>query len=340
MDCKTEPKYLCKFPLETRIDDIDLPNKIKDKLNSLNLRPDPEKVYNLSVYFSVEIYEDSEFYNFPVELKQYQIDKLNKHKGKNQEMWKPSIQDILSQQLNNICDALKPFNINFSTTKITGENIIDDTNRVDFCILEDNTKPTKRNTITSSLIVPNIETTINNILEAFEKIKNDHEEMEHKKTQEKLQHTPNMKNVEEIFLALATAILEEHPNELTSPERLSREMVVQAQIVNDWPLEIRGSDGDSPKENCLIFNNQIDCPEFLVYVKSKGYWTLKKTLSLETAKDTILHCGYNYKNVEQVIVLHNLKNVRFNLFTENKGEIIPVSKSEAHTAKKLFLSWC
>ena len=116
-------------------------------------------------------------------------------------------------------------------------------------------------------------------------------------------------------------------------------MIVEAQIVNDWPLEIRGSVGVIPKENCLIFNNQIDCPEFLVYVKRKSDWTLSKAKSLDAAKHTILHCGYNYKGVEQAIVLQGLKNLKFNLFAENNGEIEPISKSKAHTAKNLLLRW-
>lgn len=67
-----ERMYLCDFSIETRIDDIDLPNKIKDKLNSLNLLPNPEKVYVLDVSFGVAIYKDIEFYKFPVERKQWQ----------------------------------------------------------------------------------------------------------------------------------------------------------------------------------------------------------------------------------------------------------------------------
>lgn len=39
-------------------------------------------------------------------------------------------------------------------------------------------------------------------------------------------------------------------------------------------------------------------------------------------------------------MLHSLKNVRFNLFVDNDGEIAPISKSDAHIARKLFLSWC
>ena len=48
---------------------------------------------------------------------------------------------------------------------------------------------------------------------------------------------------------------------------------------------------------------------------------------------------YNQKTVELVIVLHKMTPVHFNLYKENNGEIIPVEKSDAHTAKKLLLNW-
>lgn len=134
--------------------------------------------------------------------------------------------------------------------------------------------------------------------------------------------------------------MEDRPNDLASLETLSYEMISQAQIEDDWPLKISGSVGVFPKGNRLTLDSEIDCPEYLVYVKRKNHWTLSKTTSRETAKYTILSCGYNQKSTEQVIVLHNLKNVKFNLFVESNGEIAPISKSEAHTAKKLFLSWC
>ena len=324
MDCKNK-KHLCNFSIETRIDDIELPNKIKEKLYELDLHTNPEKDYSLTVHFDPAIYKESEFYNFPVERKQ--------QKGS------PTVQDILSQQLNNICNALEPFNIKFRHTSIVGENFIYDINQVNFCILESDAEQKASKLGRCSLIVPNMMSTINRVEELFKKIEKEEAEKECKKIQEMSQHTPNMKSVDEIFLALATAILEDSPNKLTSPGKLSREMILQAQIKNDWPLEIRGSDNVFAKENCVIDVDQIDCPEFFVYVKNKGYWTLSKTASIETAKNMILTQGYNYKSVEQVIVLHNLENVRFKLFTENKGEIEPISKSEAHTAKRLLLRW-
>ena len=337
MDCEKR-NCLCEFSIETRIDDIDLPNKIKKKINSLDLHIDPEKAYKVSAYFDIEIYNDSLFYTFPVEWKPHELKKLEKIKNNKQETEKTILYGVLGQQIHSICKVLEPFNINFHNADIVGYNI-GDINRVDFCISEDNTEPKESKIKLCTVVVPSLMAAFKNMEKALEIFEKEKAKEEFKKAQEKSQHTPNMKCVDEIFISLATAILEDRPDKSTSPEKLSREMILQAQIKNDWPLEIRGSVNAVAKENCVIDVGQIDCPEFFVYVKNKGYWTLNKTATLETAKNIILTQGYNYKGVEQVIVLHNLKNVRFKLFAENKGEIEPISKSKAHTAKNLLLRW-
>lgn len=329
---KNERICFYNFSIETRIDDIDLPNKIKDKINSLGLHPNPEKAYSFNVYFSVEIYADSEFYNFPVEKKK----NVNKRKKNAEDTKKDIMYDVLTQQLYNICDALKPLNFNFYSSSITGDELNKDINLVSFYIFEDNDKE-KASKMNAHVISPNIQATIDRFIETFEKITKNREKEEQLKIQEKSQHTPNMKSTKEIFTTLAAAILKDHPNKSLSPEKLAREMILEAQIVCDWPLEIRGYTNSSNKPQTII-EEQFDCPEFLVYVKHTSYWVLSKAQSLETVKDRVLY-NYKQKSVEQVIVLHNLKNVKFKLFAENKGEIEPISKKEANTAKKLLLSW-
>ena len=69
---------LCEFSIDTRIDDIDLANKIKAKFDALNISDIPNKNYVLEVTFDAAIYKDIAFYKFPVERKQWQIDNLNK----------------------------------------------------------------------------------------------------------------------------------------------------------------------------------------------------------------------------------------------------------------------
>ena len=239
----------------------------------------------------------------------------------------------------NICDTLKPFPINFATASIAGNHLIGDINQVYISISEDVTKKRDKKALTCSLIIPDREAMIQNFVKAFEDIMKRREKEEQKKIAEKAQHTPDIKSGEEVFLALATAILEDRPDKSTTPERLSREMILQGQIVDDWPLEIRGYFKCDAKEKCIMDMRQMDCPEFLVYVKRKNYWTLSKVKNLKEAKSKVLTQGYNYKGVEQVIVLHNLKNLKFKLYADNEWGIEPIAKSKAHTEKNLTLSW-
>lgn len=343
-----ERNYLCNFSIETRIDDTELSSKIKEKLCSLNLLPNAEMIYVIAVSFDADIYKDEEFYKFPIERKQWEIDKLKTQAPK--ERAQNIIGEVLSQQLNNITTELAPFNIRYQSASIAGEDF-GDINRVDFCIYED-TASQKENTlsnkkksrrketrITAHSIIPHRPSMLKMAAKVFAEQIIRQAEAEYKKEEEKANHSPNMVCVDDIFVVLATAILEEQPKEFSSPELVSFEMIAHAQMKNDWPLEIVGEDGVFSEERELELGSEIDCPEYLIFIKRKHNWTLKKVEDLIAAKHTILFSGYNQKSVEQVIVLHNLKPVSFNLFIEDNGEIIPISKSEAHKAKKLLLSW-
>lgn len=350
---KPEKKYLCRFTVDTRINDVDLPNKIMDKLSSLAVLPDSEKVYALNVSFGIVVYEDERFYDFPVERRQWQIDKLEdlKQKGDVKQLKHTIMGEVLAQQLHNICDALAPLNINYHSATIAGEDF-EEINRVDFDIYEDTSaareglsatqkkEKRKETRMVSHSVVPHRPSLSKHIAEVLAKMILEDMQKKSRKEVEMSLHTLNLVSAEKMFTALATAILEDQPSEVASPEALSYELLNQAQIKDDWPLEIAGTPGVHVEENKLNPDSQIDCPEYLVYVKKKHSWTLRKVTDLAAAKRATLSAGYNLKSVQQVIVLHNLKNIRFNLFVDNDGEIAPISKSEAHTAKKLFLSWC
>ncbi len=345
---RPERKYLCDFSIATRIDDVDLSNKIKDKFSSLELTVDTKKAYSIDVSFDVAIYKDIAFYKFPVERKQWQIDNLQKQRP--QQIAHTIIGEVLNQQLNNICDVLKPFDIRYDSASIAGEDF-NDVNRVDFCIFEnkkieeenpEDSKKGKKNKGNKMLVfnvIPHRPSLVKMAVEEFAKMAIKHAEEERIKEQEKSKHTANIKSADEIFTALAKAILEEQPKEFSSPESLAYEMIAKAHIKSDWPLEIIGYGNTIPKEPELSVDSEIDCPEYLVYTKRKNNWSLEKVTNLSAAKHAILAYGYNQKSVEQIIVLHNLKPVAFNLFVEDNGEIISITKSEAHNAKKLLLSW-
>ena len=346
---KPERKYLCDFSLETCIYDVDLPTQIKDKLASLNVLPTPDMVYVLDVSFDVKVYHIKEFYKFPVERKQWQIDELEKQSPKRQT--ETMIHQVLAQQLNNICKELSPLNIQYETAIIAGEEF-DNLNRVDFCIYEsefiqkespkDGKKKTRRKetTLISHSIIPHRPYIAQKAAEFFAEQMVKRIEEEYKRSLDRAAHIPNLIKADKVFTALATAIMDEFPDTNSSAVTLAYELSIQAKIKNDWPFEIIGQTGYYPKENTIGLNDEIDCPDYLIYVKRKHDWALKKVNGLDSAKNEILYHGYNTKSVEQIIVLHNLEHIKFNLLVEDCGEIIPIAKSEAHTAKKLFLSWC
>lgn len=333
----SERKLFCNFSIETPIYDVDLPNKILEKLNSLDLHPNPKKVYDLFVYFSDDAWLELELYKFPVQWKQHEIDYLEKIKNDPNERRKTILKGVLNQQIHNICDALETFPFYFATSTISGERF-DDINQV-YIFIEEKAERRKKNAPTGTLVIPSRMEILTNLKKAFEDIMKRREKAEQKKAEEIAQHTPNMKNVEEIFLALANAILEDRPDKTTSPKTLAREMILQGELVCDWPLEIRGHVKYEAKDNRLLDMDQMDCPKFLVYVKRKSAWTLSKVKNLEDAEYQIICSGYNYKDVEQVVVLHNLKNLKFKLYSRTRYKIEPISKSKAHTAKNLTLGW-
>lgn len=345
---KRPEKILCEFSIETRIDDVELSAKIKEKLCSLGILPNQETTYILEVSFDAAIYKDGNFYKFPVEWKEWQLNQLN-HK-KPEEKGHTIIQGVLSQQLDKISQEVDSFQIPYQRASIIGEDL-GDLNRVDFCIFEDPNPQKESDTsggkksrrrekpIRAFSIIPHRPSLLEHAAEVIaEQIVRKVKEESIKKL-EKANHTPNLVRAEEIFTALATAILEEQPQESTTPESLAVKMIAHAQIKNDWPLEIVSEGDVTPQVGKMDPDSEIDCPEYLIFTKWKRHWRLNKVLDLASAKHHILFSGYNQKNVEQVIVLYQLKPVHFNLFIEDNGEIRPISKSNTHTAKKLLLSW-
>lgn len=345
---KPERSCLCEFSLETRIDDVSLPGRIAERLAALELRPAPEKSYVVDVSFSAAIYQDAAFYQFPVERKPWQIDRLQAQKPKEQAL--TILDDVISQQLHNICAALAPFGIPYRFAAIAGEDW-PELNRVDFCIYE-NTLSTsapadgsakksrrKPTAVVAYSIIPHRPSTAKRAAELLIKQAIQKAREEQQKELEKSAHTPNLIPAERLFTALAAAILSEQPSEYASPDSLGYELLSQAQLKNDWPLQLVGTCGVFSKENPLTLDNPIDCPELLVFVRHGPHWSLTKSPDLADAKHTILRCGYNQKSVEQVIVLRNLAPVPFELFREENGEIIPIAKAAAHTAKRLLLRW-
>lgn len=345
-----ERKKLCTVVVDTFIHDIELPAKIKEKLQELNLSIDPEKIYSVDVSFDMGAYSDPTFYKFSVERPQWAEEKFEKLDK--EEKRKQTIYDVLSAQLDKICKELSSLNLKYKNAYIIGENF-EKVKHVELEIKErssakpkeneaSNSKKTKKGEkiLVSHSIIPDRPYTLNSAAEMFAELFLRQQREENIKKIEKSRHTPNMISAEKIFKTLADAIIDEFPDKYSSPEMLVGELLKQARLKNDWPLEIAYDGGVEANDNSIEKDSEIDCPEYLIYIKRRHCWVLKKVNDLDSAKRTILYDGYNKKYVDEVIVLHNLEHIRFNLFTEDNGEIKPISKSEAHTAKKLLLSWC
>lgn len=288
------------------------------------------------------------FYKFPVDLKPVEIERLKKQNKHNRT--EAIIGHILSQQLDSICKELAAFHLPYRNASISGEDF-NEIHRVEFCIYEDSTateafrsekkQKHRRNPteMTVHSIMPDRPAMEKQAVELLAKTVLEQIRTEAFKEWERENHSPNPMRADQLFLSLADAILKVQPNEKTTPESLSNELLSQAELKNDWPLEIVGTDKMLPPEKQIKADDLIDCPEFLIYIKYRHLWTLNKASDLDEAKHTILYKGYNQQSVELIIVLYNLDLTNYDLFKENNGEIIPISKEEARSAKKLFLRW-
>lgn len=340
---KSEQKYLCNFSIPTTIYDKELPEKIKEKLSAMDLPIDQSKIYSMNVSFDKKVYGDKDFYIFPVERKDWQIEQLKNQSP--QDQMNTVISDVLSQQLDNICRGIEQFHIPFRSTSIIGEDF-DHAARVDVAIYEDGEEPfgtskknsKKQKTLVARCIIPDHPWMINKFAQLMaERVLQEMRE-ERRKEIQKIGHVPNLISAEKLFTALGTEILQEE-NETLSLDALVNRMISHSYIQNDWPLIIRGDQYMNFGEKTLTPDENIDCPEYLVYTRKKSDWTIEKVADLDAAKTKILYYGLNKKGVKNMIVLHHLKPVLFDLFVENNGEIRPVAKNEASSHKKILLSW-
>ena len=254
---------------------------------------------------------------------------------------------MLSAQLHNICKEISAFNIAYRNIKIVGVDF-DRVNQIKVEIEEDKrviqefsstkTKKSKSSgTIyTVASIVPDYDSLIKSASKILLELMKRDVDKERTKDYEKSKHTPNLIKTKKVFNALASALITEFPDKYTSSELIVEELLSQATLKNDWPLEIVSKETYNTQNE---LGEEIDCPEYLIYIRKRHSWELKKIPDLDVAKLIILTEGYNRKFVDEIIVLRNLSPINFDLFVEDRGEINLISKAEAHNVKKLLLSW-
>ena len=214
---------------------------------------------------------------------------------------------VLSNQVDKIRDVLMSLNINFNFVAVVGVRA-GDVNQVDISVEEtgisnslESSKGKKRaeqETTKSigSIVCPDIQASYERLNDILWKIEQQREKEEKpSRIPDKSQHTPNMKSAEELFAAIASAVLEELPDASSSVEKLAHELISQAYLVDEWPLQIIGDVNTIPKENYLTRDSQVDCPEFLLFYKNENRWTLHQIANLERAKKEILSWKYKKK---------------------------------------------
>ena len=108
---------------------------------------------------------------------------------------------------------------------------------------------------------------------------------------------------------------------------------------SDWPLHIC-SKTDKNTESTIDVSTSLDCSEYMLFHRYQGgCWELKSITDLKDAKRIITKDGFNRKQTEAIIVLHNLEPVPYTLHIEIEDGLRPVSAEEARGNKKLFVSW-
>lgn len=130
-----EPQYpiLCKFSFKSSIYDTNLPEMIRNRLISANVRPNPNKFYLIDISFSVTSYKQKAFYEFPIERR---LKRIGQRKQSAQESAETHINEVLTWQLKNICRELSNAGIRYRYATMAGEDF-KDARRVVFRIYED-----------------------------------------------------------------------------------------------------------------------------------------------------------------------------------------------------------
>ena len=149
-------------------------------------------------------------------------------------------------------------------------------------------------------------------------------------------HTPNWISADVVFIAVSAACI---PDNAAEAQTLKTKLLKDAEMESDWPLHIC-SKTDKNTESTIDVSTSLDCSDYMLFHRSQGgRWELKSITDLKDAKRIITKDGFNRKQTEVIIVLHNLEPVPYTLHIETEDGLRPVSVEEARGNKKLFVSW-
>ena len=293
----------------------------------------PNTAFALEIVFDKSVYQQAEFYQFPV-TKEYKGPPLKTEREK----LRQRLSDILSEQLDNVTAALEHRGYTIGNRAIIGDNLEDDKIQVIlYCEEVFVSGKGKRQTIIhASSIIPDRPFIVERAAEAFSRMIMEQMKRENIMEIIKENHKQNLVPAGTLFAAISNAL--SHDVEAAA-ELSTDQLIAKAFVESDWPLYIR-SKSRTDEAKPFTEQTQIDCPEYIVFQLNRGgSWNLKETDSLKSAQSEITTQGFRYKQTEAIVVLQNLKEIPYSLFAETEDGLIPISTEEAHGYKKLHVSW-
>ena len=337
-----ERKTVRQFTISADIYDMELPQKIQAALYD-NL-PDiqPELYYGIDLTFDTAVYSVPAFFQYPLDKRPLAPPGAQQTK---EEKGKAILSAILTQQLEKIVQQVEALGFAVDNAGIEGVDF-SDLHRIDIRLFESAEKEyTKQGTLMKHYKVFNIMPDRPYLMDdAAQKLARLFHEQVKKgalKQMEFERHTPHFLQADEVFSAVAEAILSEEGNEDEAAVlELAGKLLTQAVIKSDWPLDIKSGANAETEAAPLERASQIDCPEYLLYHAFQGgSWNLYKIDGLQSAREIITTGGYNVRKTARIIILHNLRPVPFTLFEETKEGLVMLDKKDAAGKKKLQVSW-
>ena len=324
----------------SEIYDVDLPKKVLEELAEEQLRLDPEQAYEVDILFPCEELDAEEFYLFPIS-KTSPVSRGRKNLPE-REIKREKMYDVLREQRDHVTEALKTAGINVWSSSIIGEEYL-----VCFVVIifyihekEQNLGKKKSTECHMNSIMPSRKAFHENLIKALEILKEGQERQKREDDMEKAQkeqRTPNLVFAEALFLEIAQSMYPFDCEKALAHKEMLYKTAIQA---SDWPLHIKSrnnSDGAAPT---IDENTKLDCPEYMMYTQhTTGGWNIEKIENLRAAQNNIVRHGYNLKETERIIILHNLKSVPYTLFKDSEEGLVKITLEEARGEKKLFLSW-
>lgn len=326
-------KMIFNEKIDANIFDEDIDFKIAKIIKEANLEFDKDLYYRIEVVFDLKCYEDkNRLHSFILKNDK----SLQRVKNDND-----LINEILSQQLSNIQDALSFIDI--SSSIIKGDEV-NDLNSVTIEIIKDKSKKYNKKgelikEIKCSSIMPSYPGFVKNYTEACAKMIQDYYDNEARKEKELKEHIPNYIPKEVLFEKIAEGLaadIKAKTNQEKAITNYKQQLIESFNVISTYPLELAGD--YNKKSNSEV--KQFDCPEILIYKEfTNGRWIITRIEYFKDAEDEITKNGYCKKDIKSVVILKDLKPLSFMLINKEYVGMKIVTKEDAKNYKKLDICW-